>query len=94
MSMKAVHALVTLVIGVTVGIVWLRAFWNDARRVPATVLAAPLAAGVLGLGHWIAYDFSLSHWAGDFSLTQALFNAAVTGVLLYRRGTMTRAFAG
>ena len=86
MSMKALHALATLVIGVTVGLVWLKAFWKDAGRVPAAVIAAPLAAGVLGLSHWIAYDFSLSHWAGDFSLMQAVFNAGVTVALLYRRG--------
>jgi hypothetical protein len=88
MSMKALHALVTLVIGVTVGIVWLNAFWKDPSRVPAAVIAAPLAAGVLGLGHWIAYDFSLGHWAGDFSLMQALFNGGVTATLLYRGGAV------
>ncbi len=85
MSMKALHALLTLVIGVAFGIVWLRAFWNDTRRAPAAVIAAPVAAGVLGLGHWIAYDFSIRHWAGDFSLLQAIFNVAVTGSLIYRR---------
>lgn len=87
MSMKAIHAFVTLIVGCSVGLVWLRAFWHDARRVPAVVIAAPLAAGVLGLGHWIAYDFSLGHWAGDFSLLQAVFNTAVTAALFYRRGT-------
>lgn len=94
MSMKAFHALLTLVIGLAFGIVWLRAFWNDARRAPAAVIAAPVAAGVLGLGHWIAYDFSVQHWAGDFSLLQAIFNVAVTGALLYRRtATMERTTA-
>jgi len=34
------------------------------------------------LGHWAAYDFSLAHWAGDFSLLQALFTLAVTAALL------------
>ena len=87
MSMKALHALTTLVIGVTVGLVWLRAFWRDPGRVPLGVIAMPLAAGILGLGHWIAYDFSLSHWAGDFSLIQAVFNAGVVTALLYRRGS-------
>ena len=91
MSMKALHALATLAIGVTVGIVWLRAFWNDARRVPSAVLAAPLAAGVLGLGPWIAYDFSVNHLAAAFSLMQAVFNAGVTAALLYRRGAATGA---
>jgi hypothetical protein len=93
MSMKAFHAVVTLVLGFTVGILWLRTFWNDTRRVPATILAAPIAAAVLGLGHWIAYDFSLGHWAGDFSLLQALFNISVAAALLSRRsseGTLTR----
>ncbi len=85
MSMKALHALVTLLVGVAFGIVWLRAFWNDARRAPAPVIAAPLAPAVLGLGHWVAYDFSIQHWAGDFSLLQALFNIAVTVALLLRR---------
>jgi len=51
MSMRALHALATLVIGVTVGLVWLKAFWKDAGRVPAAVIAAPLAADVLGLSH-------------------------------------------
>jgi hypothetical protein len=91
MSMKALHALATLVIGLAVGLVWLKAFWKDAARVPAAVIAAPFAAGVLGLGHWIAYDFSLEHWAGDFSLMQAVFNAGVAAALLYRRGTVGEA---
>jgi hypothetical protein len=86
MSMKAFHALTTLILGLAIGGVWLRTFWNDARSVPAVILGAPLAAGVLGLSHWIAYDFSLGHWAGDFSLVQAAFNVAVTTALLYRRG--------
>lgn len=85
MSMKAFHALVTLVLGFTVGIVWLRTFWNDSHRVPAAILAAPVAAALLGLGHWVAYDFSLQHWAGDFSLLQALFNVSVAVALLMRR---------
>lgn len=85
MSMKALHALVTLVLGFTVGIVWLRTFWKDSHRVPAVILAAPAAAAVLGLGHWIAYDFSLGHWAGDFSLLQALFNVSVAVALLVRQ---------
>jgi hypothetical protein len=85
MSMKAFHAVVTLVLGFTVGIVWLRTFWNDSHRVPAIILAAPVAAGLIGLAHWVAYDFSLSHWAGDFSLLQALFNISVAAALLTRR---------
>ncbi len=85
MSMKALHALVTLVLGFTVGIVWLRTFWNDSHRVPASILAAPVAAALLGLGHWIAYDFSLQHWAGDFSLLQAVFNVSVAAALFARR---------
>lgn len=85
MSVKALHALVTLVLGFTVGIVWLRTFWNDSHRVPAAILAAPIAAALLGLGHWIAYDFSLQHWAGDFSLLQAVFNVSVAAALLMRR---------
>jgi hypothetical protein len=85
MSMKAVHAILTLVIGSAVGIVWLRAFWDNARRAPAIIIAAPIAAGLLGLGHWVAYDFSVGHWAGDFSLIQAIFNVTVAGALLHRR---------
>ena len=85
MSMKALHAVVTLVLGFAVGIVWLRTFWNDTRRVPPAILAAPVAAALLGLSHWVAYDFSLSHWAGDFSLLQAVFNISVAIVLLTRR---------
>lgn len=88
MGMKALHALATLVIGVTVGVVWLRAFCRDPGRVPGAVIAMPLAAGVLGLGHWIAYHFSLGHWAGEFSLMQAVFNAGVATALLYRRGAV------
>jgi hypothetical protein len=87
MSLKALHAFTTLLLGLAIGGLWLSTFWRDPRRVPAAILAAPLAAGVLGLGHWIAYDLSLGHWAGDFGLTQAAFNAWVTAALLYRRGT-------
>ena len=83
--MKAAHAFLTLIIGVSVGAVWLAVFWRNPRRAPLAVLMAPVAAALLGLGHWVAYDFSLSHWAGDFSLLQAIFNVAVTGVLLARR---------
>ena len=83
--MKSAHALVTLVLGVAVGITWLRTFWNNPNSAPAPVIAMPLAAAVLGLGHWVAYDFSLSHWAGDFSLLQAIFNTAVAFALLSRR---------
>ncbi len=77
MSMKALHALVTLVLGFAVGVLWLRTFWNDSHRVPAAVLATPVAAGMLGL----------SHWAGDFSLLQAVFNVSVTLALLARRSS-------
>jgi hypothetical protein len=91
MSMKAMHAVLTLALGSTVGVVWLRAFWDNARRVPAAVLAAPIATGLIGLGHWVAYDFSIGHWAGDFSLLQALFNVGVAIALLYRRGVLTDA---
>ena len=87
MSMKAIHAVFALVIGLAVGITWLRTFWNSPNRAPATVIAAPVAAGLLGLGHWVAYDFSLGHWASDYSLIQAVFNLAVAGALLIRRGT-------
>jgi hypothetical protein len=86
MSMKALHAVLTLVIGSAVGAVWLQAFWHHARRVPAAIVAAPIAAGLLGLGHWVAYDFAVGHWAGDFSLLQAIFNIGVAVALLYRRG--------
>lgn len=91
MSMKALHAMVTLILGLTVGVIWLRTFWHNPRRVPGVVLAAPAAAGLLGLGHWVAYDFSLSHWAGDFSLLQAVFNVLVAGLLLSRRSNPTPA---
>lgn len=43
---------------------------------------------------WIAYDFSLGHWAGDFSVLQAVFNAAVTTALLLRRGMSQQPLAG
>ncbi len=85
MSMNALHALLTLVVGLAFGATWLRTFWSRPSGVSAAVLCAPLAAALLGLGHWVAYDFSLSHWAGDFSLMQALFNIAVTTLLLTRR---------
>ena len=84
--MKSVHALVTLVVGVSVGIVWLTTFWRHPRRVPLAVLLTPAAVAILGLGHWVAYDFSLRHWAGDFSLLQAVFNIAVAIALFARRG--------
>lgn len=82
--MKAAHALVTLILGFAVGITWLRTFWRKPNAVSTAVLAMPLAAAVLGLGHWVAYDFSLRHWAGDFSLLQALFNVAVVLALFSR----------
>ena len=85
MSAKAFHALLSLGVGAGVGVVWLRAFRQNARRAPVLVVAAPLAAGLLGLGHWVAYDFAVGHWAGDFSLLQALFNFSVAAALLYRR---------
>lgn len=85
--MKAVHAMVTLVVGLGFGMVWLRTFWNAPRAVPAAILAAPAAAAVLGLGHWVAYDFSIGHWAGDLSLIQAVFNLTVAGALLSRRAS-------
>lgn len=85
MSMNALHALVTLLVGVAFGVTWLRTFWNRPAAVSPLVLSAPLAAALLGLGHWVAYDFSLRHWAGDFSLIQALFNISVTALLLSRR---------
>lgn len=83
--MKAAHAFLTLILGVSVGAVWLAAFWRRPRGAPLAVLLAPVAVALLGLGHWVAYDFSLSHWAGDFSLLQAIFNVGVAGVLLARR---------
>ena len=86
--MNALHALVTLVVGVAFGATWLRTFWNRPDAVSSLVLSAPLAAALLGLGHWVAYDFSLSHWAGDFSLIQALFNISVTMLLISRRRRM------
>ncbi len=91
MSMKAAHAVLTLLIGSAVGLVWLRVFWNNAGRAPAIVIAAPIAAGLLGLGHWVAYNFSLGHWAGDFSLLQFIFNVGVAIALLSRRKVTTHA---
>ena len=85
MSAKAAHAVLTLFMGLAVGIVWLRVFWHTARQVPLVVILAPVAAGLLGLGHWVAYDFSIGHWAGDFSLIQAVFNIIVAAALLRRR---------
>jgi len=85
MSPKAFHAVLTLVLGVAVGSIWLRKFWNDVRLVPTAVVVTPLLVAVLGLGHWVAYDFSVMHWAAGFSLIQALFNTAVVFVLLARR---------
>ena len=83
--MKAGHALVTLILGFAVGITWLRTFWKNPDAAPPSIIAMPIAAAILGLGHWVAYDFSLGHWAGDFSLLQALFNIAVASLLLSRR---------
>ena len=85
--MKAFHALLTLIVGTGLGVLWLRAFWRDPSRVRVAILAAPIGFALLGLGHWVAYDFSLRHWAGDFSLAQALFNTAVATALLLRRGS-------
>ena len=83
--MKAAHAFLTLVVGVSVGAVWLANFWRRPRDVSVPVLLAPVAAALLGLSHWVAYDFALGHWAGDISLLQALFNVTVAALLLLRR---------
>lgn len=91
--MKAAHALVTLIVGFTVGLVWLKTFWRNPNSVPASVIAMPIAAAILGLGHWVAYDFSLQHWAGDFSLFQAVFNISVALTLLSRRSERSRVTA-
>lgn len=88
--MKAAHALVTLIVGLTVGITWLRTFWRNPNSVPASIIGMPIAAAILGLGHWVAYDFALGHWAGDLSLIQALFNVTVALALLNRRAERTR----
>ena len=88
--MKAAHALTTLILGILVGVVWLKTFWRKPDAAPAAILAMPVAAALLGLGHWIAYDFSLRHWAGDFSLAQAIFNIGVAAALLMRRGRLAR----
>jgi hypothetical protein len=88
MSPRAAHAVLTLVLGLAVGILWLRMFWNRPHGVPAAVLAAPAAVALLGLSHWVAYDFAIGHWAGDFSLMQAVFNLAVAGVLFTRRAKL------
>ena len=87
MSAKAAHALLTLLLGVAFGATWLRLFWNDARRASPALLLAPAIVGIVGLGPWVAYDFSLSHWAGAFSLAQALFNALVVALVLMRQRT-------
>lgn len=88
--MKAAHAFATLILGLLVGIVWLKTFWHRPDSAPATIIGMPIVAALLGLGHWIAYDFSLAHWAGDFSLIQALFNIGVASTLLIRRAQYTR----
>ena len=85
MSPKAFHAVLTLVLGVAVGTIWLRKFWKGVRLVPTAVVVTPLLVAVLGLGHWVAYDFSVTHWAAGFSLIQAVFNTSVVFVLLARR---------
>ena len=48
-------------------------------------VAVAFAVAVVGLSHWVAYDFSIGHWAGDFSLIQAVFNVSVAIALLVRR---------
>ena len=85
MSAKAAHALLTLLLGLAFGVTGLQFFWNDARRATPALLLAPAIVGIIGLGPWIAYDFSLAHWASAFSLGQALFNALVVAALLARQ---------
>ena len=89
MSAKAIHALLTFVLGLAVGGVWLTTFWHAPRRVPSIVLAAPIAVGLVGLAHWVAYDFALGHWAGDMSLLQAVANVLIASLLFWRRGTVS-----
>jgi hypothetical protein len=88
MSMNAAHAMLTLIVGIGFGVTWLATFWRRPQGVSRGILAAPLAAAFLGLSHWVAYDFSLRHWAGDFSLLQATFNVVVAALLLTRRRQM------
>lgn len=85
MTPKAFHAMLTLILGLALGILWLRTFWDQARESPIAIVAAPFAIAVLGLGHWIAYDFSIRHWAAGFSFIQAVFNVCVAVLLLIRR---------
>ena len=42
MSMKAFHAMITLIIGFSVGLTWLRVFWSNARSAPVAVIASEL----------------------------------------------------
>ncbi len=85
MSAKAAHALLTLLLGLAFGVTWLRLFWNGPRPPAPALVLAPAIVGIVGLGPWIAYDFSLAHWASAFSLGQALFNALVVAALLARQ---------
>jgi hypothetical protein len=59
------------------------------RQFLTEALLLSAAAALLGLAHWVAYDFAIGHWAGDVSLLQAVFNVTVATLLLVRRAAPT-----
>jgi hypothetical protein len=93
MSLDAVHATLTLGVGVAFGLTWVRLFWSGLVLAPGPVLWAPLVVGFMGLGHGFASGFRTGIWAGDVSVFQGLFNLAVTLALVYRRAAIRRAAA-
>jgi len=88
--MNIAFAVLVWAVGFGMGVVWLRVFWQDPRRVPAAVVAAPLLAALFGLGGWRGYDFAFGHWVGDISFTLLVFSLAVAASLLFKRSTMER----
>lgn len=85
MSIKALHATFTIFGGMAVGCIWLAKFWAGRYKDDLSLIIFPLFVAVLGLLHWINYDYSLGHWASAGSVLQAVFNVGVVILLLSRR---------
>jgi len=85
MSIKALHAAFTIFGGMAVGFIWLAKFWAGRYKDDSSLIIFPLFVAVLGLLHWINYDYSLGHWASAGSVLQAVFNLGVVILLLSRR---------
>jgi len=88
MVMQTAFALFSWLAGFGMCLVWLLCFWPNPRRVPTLVLAAPVAAALLGLRGWASYDFAFGHWVGDISFLLLGASMATVVALFVRRSAM------